>query len=190
MSDSNPAPSTRAADFNTRVAPLVAPLLVYFQRRLSEHQDAADCLAETVIALWGAKRPLPATDESLRAYTFGIARNVLAAHRRGALRQRQLAEDLRAEISTRPHFPVSEPDDLATAALSRLGRLDRELVELVVWDSMAVGEAGAVLGLSPAAARKRYQRARARLRSLLIAESHDLEEFFGSPDSASVVNSS
>ena len=55
----------------------------------------------------------------------------------------------------------------AAEALGYRTPSDRELVTLIVWDGLGVGEAGAVLGLKLAAARRSYQRDRSALRDRL-----------------------
>ncbi len=60
-----------------------------------------------------------------------------------------------------------DPDPGLREALLRLPERDRELLLLVAWEGLGVAEAGAVLGLSTATARKRYSRLRQRTRAEL-----------------------
>lgn len=153
-----------ASSLESEIRALMPDLLAYFQRRLDNREDAADALSETLIVIWRKERSLPADAEGRRRYAFGIARNVLAAARRGRLRHREIADALRAELAVSANHPVDT--ELATA-LAGLAERDRELVLLVAWEGFGVAEAGAVLGLKPDAARARYSRARARLRATL-----------------------
>ena len=139
-------------------------LLAYFVRRLDNREDAADALSETLIVIWRKQRSLPADAVGRRRYAFGVARTVLAAAHRGRLKHRRITDALRAELSV----PASQPEDgELEEVLASLPDRDRELVLLVAWEGFGVAEAGEVLGLRPEAARARYSRARARLRSML-----------------------
>ncbi|MFF2050402.1 RNA polymerase sigma factor [Leifsonia sp. NPDC058194] len=144
----------------------VAPdLLAYFARRVSPTEDAADCLSETLLVLWRRHPDLPTEGDARRAWAFGVARRVLANHRRGTVRRLALADQLRTALLTAPQR-LHDKDEIAEA-LSRIKDQDRELVTLVLWDGLGVAEAGAVLGLKPATARTRFARAKVRLRALL-----------------------
>lgn len=155
---------TVALGLEDEIRDLMPDLLGYFVRRLDDREDAADALSETLIVIWRKQRSLPADAEGRRRYAFGVARKVLAAARRGRLKHRDIAEALRLELAVSPANPADVELD---AALGALSERDRELVLLVAWEGFGVAEAGSVLGLGPEAARARYSRARARLRTAL-----------------------
>ena len=94
-------------------------------------------------------------------WAFGIARNVLSNHARKRARRARIDESLVRE----QREPVSDAAFVALEALGTLSAGDQELLRLVLWDGFGVAEAGALAGVRPAAARKRYERARARLRA-------------------------
>jgi RNA polymerase sigma-70 factor, ECF subfamily len=160
------ASSVAVTDIDAFVRSIAHELLGYFARRVTPEEDAADCLSETLLVLWRRHDRFPARHEERRAWSYGIARRVLAAHRRAGLRRLAIATRLREELQREPIAPVSN-DDAAITALSSLPERDRELVCLIAWEGLGVAEAGAVLGLSPDAARARYSRARRRLRTQL-----------------------
>ena len=146
---------------------LMPDLLGYFVRRLTDSEDAADALSETLVVLWRKQRSLPA-GEDLRRYAFGVARKVLQTAQRGRLRRREISDALHLELVD---AVVTPPDDVdLQRALAAIPAQDRELVLLVAWEGFGVAEAGAVLGLRADAARARYSRARARLRALLVSD--------------------
>ena len=153
------------AEFDTAVAPLMQPLLGYFTRRVTPQEDAADCLAETLVVLWRRRKDRPTDPDQLRAWSYGIAKGVLANHQRSQLRHVRLSFRLREHLRTAT--PPAGLDDNLSAALQELTAENRELVLLVAWDGFGVAEAGHLLGLTPDAARARYSRARRTLREAL-----------------------
>jgi RNA polymerase sigma-70 factor (ECF subfamily) len=158
-----------SASFDATLRELLPDLLAYFGRRLDSPDDAADALGETLLALWRKRQAAPEDPERARQYSFGIARNVLAAARRGRLRRRALADRLAEDLAVAWAEAPPSGDPELPAALAELSERDRELLLLVAWEGFGVAEAGAVLGLRPDAARQRYSRARARLRERLTA---------------------
>jgi RNA polymerase sigma-70 factor, ECF subfamily len=150
--------------FESHVESCAPQLLAYFVRRFDNREDAADCVAETFVVLWRRRSSMPPDEDAARAWTFGIARNVLSTFRRGRMRRTALGERLRQELRD---DTIPAPDAELAEALGSLRRDDAELVLLVAWEGFGVEEAGRVLGLAPAASRKRYSRARAQLRILL-----------------------
>lgn len=159
-------PMTSTVSIDALLRELVPDLLGYFATRLDGPEDAADAVADTLLVLWRKSRMLPDNHEDARRYAFGVARKVLATARRGARRRNALADRLRA-IVREEAVTDPEPDIELRAALATLSAKDRELVLLVAWDGFSVADAGRILGISPEAARARYSRTRARLRSRL-----------------------
>lgn len=147
---------------------LMPDLLRYFGRRLGDAEDAADALGETLLVLWRRRRVVPEDAELRRQYAFGVARHVVASARRGRLRRRELADRVAEELAVAWTEQPAPLDPDLEQALATLVDADRELVLLVAWEGFGVAEAGAVVGLTPDAARQRYSRARARLRELLV----------------------
>jgi RNA polymerase sigma-70 factor (ECF subfamily) len=158
------APASGFEEFVERVSPDV---LAYFLRRVETPDDAADCVAETLLVLWRRRSDLPDMLDDRRAWTFGIANGVLRNHRRSGLRRNALADRLRHHlVNTIPPAATVMSGELA-AALRSLNDADRELIALVAWEGMSITSAAGILGIKPAAARARYSRARARLRHFL-----------------------
>lgn len=149
---------------------LAPALLTYFTRRVPDASDAADLLAETLLVVWRRSLDVPHDPDQARMWTYGVARRVLATHRRGGVRRNALAARLRAELELTPPTP-NAPNDSEThaqaavhAAIERLSPLDQEIVRLVHWDGFALAEVAALLGKRPGTVRSRYHRARQRLR--------------------------
>lgn len=154
-------------DFEIIVEPMMTGLLRYFARRVTPRQDAADCLSETLLALWRHRRRMPDQPGEQRAWAYGIARQVWANHERKRVRRNAIGYGfaVRAQLAKQP--PTSPAAAAALEALESLSATDQELIRLVIWDGFGVNEAGKILGLREATARSRYSRAKARLRGQL-----------------------
>lgn len=75
-----------------------ADILRYLERRLGT-EDAADALAEVMLAAWRRAATVPASAEQARMWLFGIARNVVANTVRSEHRRWNLTERLRATLA-------------------------------------------------------------------------------------------
>ncbi len=152
------------AAFEESARILTPALMAYFIRRVDPVEDATDCVSETLLVLWRQRDQLPVDPAERRAWSFGVAKGVLANYRRGKIRRVALSEKLRAGL-VHESDAGQQFDTEMHAALASLRSQDRELVILIVWDGFGVAEAGALLGLSATAARTRYSRARKQLRA-------------------------
>ncbi len=140
--------STEFAAFLREMSP---ELLRYFVRRVPDSEDCADCLAETLLAAWRRIDDLPSRLEDRRAWIYGIARFVVANLRRGNARRLALLDELAAHLRVSQHFADPARDSDALDALRQLRATDRELVQLVVWESFTLAEAASILGITPTA---------------------------------------
>ncbi|HEX5597824.1 MAG TPA: sigma-70 family RNA polymerase sigma factor [Micromonosporaceae bacterium] len=150
-------------------------VLKYLTRRVDPTSDAADLLADVLMIAWRRIADLPEDDDAAAAWLFGIARGVLANHRRGQARRLALADRLREHLALRsavPPAPSVEAIHLREA-LARLPSQDRELLMLVGWDGLTADEIAALLQITPAAVRQRLVRARRRLRAVLDGRQND-----------------
>ncbi|GAA3648798.1 RNA polymerase sigma factor [Nonomuraea antimicrobica] len=143
-------------------------ILGYALRRCESPEDAADVVAETFTIAWRRFDALPPGGEA-RLWLYGVARNVLANHRRGLARHRHanvaLDTDL-ADLSA--HSPEGSVELSAIArAFRELSERDRELISLVAWEGLDHEEIAEVLGCSRNAVRIRLYRARQRLSKAL-----------------------
>lgn len=147
-------------------------ILRYLERRLGT-EDAADALAEVMMAAWRRADAVPADVEQARMWLFGVARNVVANAERSEHRRWKLTERLRGTLAAaqgggRPADTGIEVRD----AIARLSPDQAELVRLIHWEGFTVAAAGAILGIPASTARTRYQRARADLKEALSTGSN------------------
>lgn len=151
-------------------------LLAYFTRRVLPREDAADLLSETFTVLWRRAHGLPDGDEASRMWVYGIARKVLATHRRGQARRGALTEQLRQELGAVPTSTLSgaasapSPDAEHAAQLVRaLPTPDKEIFMLLHWDGFTLAEIAQLLEIPAGTVRSRYARARTALKQQLEA---------------------
>ncbi|MFE2534906.1 RNA polymerase sigma factor [Streptomyces sp. NPDC059371] len=155
------------ASFEPLVERHSAALHGYFARRAPGAAD--DLLAELWLQAYATRRGFDPARGSVRAWLFGVARNVLSAHwRRDAADRPDIA---RAVGDDDPWEAVD--DRLVAAAvaprlrelLAELPLVERELLLLVAWEQLTPSEAAGVVGIPAATARTRLHRARNRMRS-------------------------
>lgn len=159
-----------------------ASVLAYGLSRCRTREDALDVAAETFLVAWRRRAELPADADDARAWLFGVARGCLANLERGDRRSQRLGRRLleTSEIGTLPdpariHEGRADTRDVRRA-LDALPADDRELVTLTAWEGLTPTQAGAVLGLTPTAARSRLHRARLRLRASLTPDATTFQE--------------
>lgn len=160
----------------------VRAITSYAVRRCSNSDEVAELVAETFMtALGAAPRYRPELPTAL-PWLFGIARRVLYRHRRkaaGAIRLRQKASNVYPrfhgfeEDAITSAIDASRQQPALAAALDRLPKGEREVLELVAYDGLTPSEVAHALDLTPNAARLRLSRARKRMRAWLDEPSSD-----------------
>ncbi|MFC0624005.1 RNA polymerase sigma factor [Kribbella deserti] len=143
-------------------------LLGFALRRVCSPEDASDIVAETMLVAWRRIDEVP-IDGTARLWLYGVARRVLANHRRGQARRDRLGERLRLQLVQVAPDPTDSIDSntVVRAAMARLGESDRELLMLTGWEGLDPREVAIVLGVPARTVRTRLHRARTRLRKLL-----------------------
>jgi RNA polymerase sigma-70 factor (ECF subfamily) len=170
-------PSDPAEDPRTRFADLYrehyTSLQRYAARRVAP-DDVADVVATTFLTAWRRFDELPG---AALPWLYGTARRVIANDRRGKARQEALlAKAAEQAVDAGPDLAERVCDVAQVAeALTLLSEADRELLLLTEWEQLGIGEAAAVVGCSPAAARVRLHRARRRLSRHLSASTDAVE---------------
>jgi RNA polymerase sigma-70 factor (ECF subfamily) len=151
-------------------------LLAYLIRHLEHRENAADALADVLLAAWRRRRTLPAEPDQLNAWLFTAARYAAQNQRRANRRAARLAEQLKltlpigARDTLDPAVRTSDIDEIERA-IDALPPSSAELVRLIHWEGLSIAAASAVLQIAPSTGRSRYQVARAQLRDHLAASS-------------------
>jgi RNA polymerase sigma-70 factor (ECF subfamily) len=160
------------AEFERLYRANVEAVTAYFARRSAEPQVVADLTADTFVAVITSFETFDPRKGTARAWVFGIARRVYAAHCEAYSRQehklarlagrRDLDQDQVEELLDRIDAQRAGRD--LVTGLTALPERDRALIELVDIAGLRPKEAAATLGLSAGAVRMRLMRTRAQLR--------------------------
>ncbi len=134
-------------------------------RRYAQHRgltgaDADDLVAATLEIAW---RRLDIVPDDPLPWLYGVARNLMYAHRRGEARRTAML----ARLAATRRLAQAESGDLdpglLRSALAALSHDDQEVLRLVAWYGLSPAQLAVALGCSTAAARTRLHRARNRL---------------------------
>jgi RNA polymerase sigma factor (sigma-70 family) len=105
---------------------------------------------------------------SFKTFLFGVIRHTAAEERRRSALTSLLGERAGAAAGPRAEGEAASADRVALrAALDRLPRRQREVLELVFSFGMTLREAAQALSISPGAASVHYDRGKKRLAALL-----------------------
>ena len=159
------------AEFERLYRAQVDPVTAFFARRSADPQTVADLTADTFVQVIVSFRAFDPGRGSARAWVFGIARRIYAAHCAAHSQQRdkvvrlaglrELDQDQVEELLDR--IDAQRAGRRLVTELTVLPALDRAVVELVDIAGLRSKEAASVLGVSPGAVRMRLMRARERL---------------------------
>jgi len=137
----------------------------FITKQVRQEPDADDVLQDVFTRIQSGLAGLK-DDEKLEAWLFQVARRAIADHHR---RRRPV------ELSSEQAEPVPEseiPRELASCLTPLMGQLDaadREALKLTDLDGLPQKDLAARLGLSITGAKSRVQRARSRLKEVLLA---------------------
>ncbi len=138
----------------------------YAQRRVAD-DAVADVVAEVFTVAW---RRLGDIGTPELPWLYQVAHHVIANSARRRRREAEFLRDWGCSLIT---VPGDDTAFLATArvaaaaAFGRLAESDREVLALVAWEGLGLGDLAATLGISPGAAAVRVHRARNRLQDAL-----------------------
>jgi len=154
------------------------PDILSYAGRRTDPSTAEDVVSETFFVVWRRWPDAPEIEDekqSLRAWTFGVARHMLSNAQRAKFRASKLDTALKAAVFA--GVPVVEPDhgpmvdarQAATAVFLKLPPREQEILEMVAWEGLSIDEVAEVLDTSKTAIAMRLVRARRRLAALMRA---------------------
>jgi RNA polymerase sigma factor (sigma-70 family) len=171
-------PAGHAAEFEALYRANVAAVTAYFARRSADPQTVADLTADTFVQAIMSFATFDPRKGTARAWVFGIARRIYAAHCQAHSQERvrvervagrrELAPDVIGELIDR--IDAERAGRALVTELTSLPAADRAVVELVDLAGLPPKEAAQVLGVAPGTLRMRLMRARARLRTAASAD--------------------
>jgi RNA polymerase sigma factor (sigma-70 family) len=138
-----------------------------------DRSEAEDVLQTSYLKVLDG-RAVFASRSTFKTWLFGVIRRTAAEHRRWRalrrFRSASLAE--RVDPSPDPATAVGHSESAArlVAALATLTARQRQLLHLVFYQDLTIGEAADVLEISIGTARTHYERGKQRLRALLTLE--------------------
>ena len=146
-------------------------LLAFIWGRVTDESQAEDILQEVFIRVHRHLCCLPPA-EKMEGWIYQIARNLIIDYYRQRREIFELPSDLPAEIE------LQEPDAESDLAGSLRGMIDempepyREALALTEYQGLTQVELANKLGISVSGAKSRVQRAREKLRDLILACCH------------------
>ncbi len=164
------------AEFEQVYRANVAAVTAYFARRSTDPHLVADLTADTFVTAITSFGSFDPGRGTARAWVFGIARHVYAAHCEAYGQQQDRLLRLAGRRDLEPDHVGEVLDridaeragrDLVTG-LGLLSDRDRQVVELVDLVGLRPKEAAVVLGVTSGAVRMRLMRARGQLRSQAV----------------------
>lgn len=169
----------RRRRFEALFASCYVDLRAYARRRSVNHQDADDLVADVFTVAWRRIDDVPEGQQA-RLWLFGTARLVRVRQFRTTRRSNRLIAKLMARWrSDGSDWPMVDHDPVVRSAFASLSESDREVLALQGWEDLSSREIGAVLEITPVAARKRLERARGRMHAALAERGHPLARSVG-----------
>ena len=142
------------------------PLLRYCTGILGNREDAEDAVQSAFIKAW-RKRDSLKNRASLKTWLYRIAYRASVDILRARKETEEIADEPAKETEPARETGFSEE---TAAVLASLSVLDRAIVEERILEEMPYEEMARIHHLPSAVLRKRYSRARQKLRSLLAGE--------------------
>jgi len=144
------------------------PNLRRYARSLARDPDEADDVVQDALVAALDKIHLFEPGSNLRAWLFTITRNTFITHRRRRrIRTHLPLDDETLDLQAPPAQEARIAQSHLAAAYERLPRPQREVLALVVFESMSYEQAAAILAVAVGTVRSRLSRARAGLRAAI-----------------------
>jgi RNA polymerase sigma-70 factor (ECF subfamily) len=159
-------------DFEALYSRNYGRVLSYCARRLPR-AEALDAAADVFVIAWRKLSSVP-SGPAEKAWLYGTAYRIVSNRWRSAKRRLVLTERV-ASLQQAASGGADEPvlrraeEQSVLAALDALPASEREVILLDAWEGLSSIEIAEVLGIKPAAVRKRRERARRRLQKMVAA---------------------
>jgi RNA polymerase sigma-70 factor (ECF subfamily) len=144
------------------------PNLRRYARSLTRDADEADDVVQDALLAALDKIHLFEPGSNLRAWLFTITRNTFITHqRRRRIRTHLPLDDESLDLQAPPAQEARVAQGHLAAAYAQLPRPHREVLALVVFESMSYEQAAEILEVAVGTVRSRLARARATLRTAI-----------------------
>lgn len=142
--------------------------------KLGNIHDAQNAAADVFVAAW---RRIASGDSAVDVpWLYATLHNVVGNEYRRRERSARLDARATAVFASSTASVRSDDDRDLIAAITKLESSDREVIWLVYFEQLSNGEVARILGCTAAAARKRAERARTRLATMLAVAADRGEE--------------
>lgn len=152
-------------------------LIKYCYTILGNYQDAEDAVQDTFIRIY-YKIDSIANEAAIVTYMYRISYSISIDMLRKKKRQNKLTEKYGKQLQEEAVYDISQRDNLISEelneALMTLKPLDRALLHGIAVEEMAYKELSIVFGKSEMVLRKRYERAKKKLQSILNESENDI----------------
>ena len=150
-------------------------VMAYLLRR-ADREVAFDAAEDVFLVAWRRLSKIPPSDRAL-PWLYGVARKVLANHRRSAARFGRLAQRVAAQVPDPPAGPEAESlahleAEAMLRALSSLSERDQEVLRLTYWEELPHAGIAPILGCATETVHVRRYRAERRLANALARAGH------------------
>lgn len=142
------------------------PLFGFFRRRLADPAQAEELAQETFLVILRAAARYQAT-ALFRTWLYTVALNILRAHRRKSIFRAMFSAAAQHHEPSTP--PAIESELALRNAVTKLDRIDREILLLREFEELTYAEIAMVLHIPVNTVRSRLFRARTALKELLAA---------------------
>lgn len=142
-------------------------LLSFSMRYVRTHDQAEDIVQETFLRAWRTLEKIEADQTRVRSYLFTIARNVVTDQWRATQRRPLLVSDdeVLAAVPTADDMDAVLQGQLVAAALDRLSREHRTVIQALYYDGLSTSEAAALLTVPEGTVKSRAYYALRNLRA-------------------------
>lgn len=156
-----------------------------YARRRTDAESAADVVSETFLITWRKLADVPPAPDQVLPWLYGVARRVLSNTERSRARGERLTAQL-AHTGPRADPVPDVADGVAERArffeaLDQLPAGDQEVLRLVGWEHLDLGQAAVAMGCSRPALAVRLHRARRRLEHALRAGDYPADAAMNRP---------